>query len=54
MSFLLFTGCGREEIVIQVLNEGVDFSVPKGENPMHGLQCYPIRSAGLLTGETPR
>jgi PAS domain S-box-containing protein len=32
--FILFTGRGREEIVIQALNEGVDFYLQKGGEPM--------------------
>jgi len=31
--FILFTGRGREEIVIQALNEGADFYVQKGTEP---------------------
>jgi len=31
--FIIFTGKGREEIVIQALNEGVDFYVQKGGEP---------------------
>jgi PAS domain S-box-containing protein len=31
--FILFTGRGREEIVIQALNEGVDFYLQKGGDP---------------------
>jgi PAS domain S-box-containing protein len=32
--FILFTGRGREEIVIQALNEGADFYLQKGGEPM--------------------
>ncbi|NMB79901.1 MAG: PAS domain S-box protein, partial [Methanomicrobiales archaeon] len=32
--FILFTGKGREEIVIQALNEGADFSLQKGGEPI--------------------
>jgi PAS domain S-box-containing protein len=32
--FILFTGRGREEIVIQALNEGADFYLQKGGDPM--------------------
>jgi DNA-binding response OmpR family regulator len=32
--FILFTGRGREEIVIQALNEGADFYLQKGGNPL--------------------
>jgi len=31
--FILFTGRGREEIVIQALNEGADFYLQKGGEP---------------------
>ncbi|MDP2796635.1 MAG: PAS domain S-box protein [Methanoregula sp.] len=31
--FILFTGRGREEVVIQALNEGADFYLQKGGNP---------------------
>jgi PAS domain S-box-containing protein len=31
--FILFTGKGREEVVIQALNEGADFYLQKGGNP---------------------
>ena len=31
--FILFTGKGREEIVIQALNEGADFYLQKGGDP---------------------
>jgi PAS domain S-box-containing protein len=31
--FILFTGRGREEVVIQALNEGVDFYLQKGGEP---------------------
>jgi PAS domain S-box-containing protein len=32
--FILFTGKGREEVVIQALNEGADFYLQKGGNPV--------------------
>jgi PAS domain S-box-containing protein len=32
--FIIFTGRGREEIVIQALNEGVDFYLQKGGEPV--------------------
>jgi len=32
--FILFTGRGREEIVIQALNEGADFYLQKGGEPV--------------------
>ncbi|MFH0966405.1 MAG: PAS domain S-box protein, partial [Methanobacteriota archaeon] len=31
--FILFTGRGREEVIIQALNEGADFYLQKGGNP---------------------
>jgi PAS domain S-box-containing protein len=34
ISFILFTGRGREEVVIQALNEGADFYLQKGGEPM--------------------
>jgi PAS domain S-box-containing protein len=34
LPFILFTGRGREEVVIRALNEGVDFYVQKGGDPM--------------------
>jgi PAS domain S-box-containing protein len=33
LPFILFTGRGREEIVIQALNEGADFYIQKGGDP---------------------
>ncbi|MFA6362520.1 PAS domain S-box protein [Methanoregula sp.] len=33
LPFILFTGRGREEVVIQALNEGVDFYLQKGGEP---------------------
>ena len=32
--FILFTGRGREEVVIQALNEGADFYLQKGGEPV--------------------
>ncbi len=32
--FILFTGRGREDIVIQALNEGADFYLQKGGDPL--------------------
>ena len=32
--FIIFTGKGREEVVIQALNEGADFYLQKGGDPM--------------------
>jgi PAS domain S-box-containing protein len=31
--FILFTGQGREEIVIEAINSGADYYIPKGTNP---------------------
>ena len=33
LPFILFTGRGREEVVIQALNEGADFYLQKGGDP---------------------
>jgi len=32
--FILFTGRGREEVVIEAINSGVDFYIQKGGDPM--------------------
>ncbi len=32
-SFIIFTGKGREEVVIEALNCGADFYIQKGGNP---------------------
>jgi PAS domain S-box-containing protein len=34
LPFILFTGRGREEVVIQALNEGADFYLQKGGDPL--------------------
>ena len=34
MPFIIFTGRGREEIVIQAFNEGADFYLQKGGEPL--------------------
>jgi PAS domain S-box-containing protein len=34
LPFILFTGRGREEVVIQAINEGVDFYLQKGGEPV--------------------
>ena len=36
LPFLLFTGRGREEIVIEALNNGADFYIQKGGDPKIG------------------
>src|SRR5271157_6341629 len=43
--FILFTGRGREEIVIQALNEGADFYLQKGGEPVSQFTelAYKIR-----------
>jgi len=33
LPFILFTGRGREDVVIQALNEGADFYLQKGGDP---------------------
>lgn len=33
MPFIIFSGCGREEVVIEALNSGADFYLRKGGNP---------------------
>ncbi|HUH79533.1 MAG TPA: response regulator [Methanoregula sp.] len=45
--FILFTGRGREEIVIQALNEGADFYLQKGGEPVSQFTelAYKIRQA---------
>ncbi len=45
--FILFTGRGREEIVIQALNEGADFYLQKGGDPaaLFTELAYKIRQA---------
>jgi len=45
--FILFTGRGREEIVIQALNEGADFYLQKGGEPLSQFTelAYKIRQA---------
>ena len=42
--FILFTGKGREEVVIEALNEGADFYLQKGGDP--GAQAVERRRAG--------
>jgi PAS domain S-box-containing protein len=47
MPFILFTGRGREEVVIEALNSGADFYLQKGGNPkaqFHELE-YKVREA---------
>ncbi len=45
--FILFTGRGREEIAIQALNEGADFYLQKGGDPISQFTelAYKIRQA---------
>jgi len=54
MPFILFTGRGREEIVIQALNEGVDFYVQKGGEPHAQFAELSHKIHRALTGETLR
>ncbi len=52
--FLIFTGRGREEIVIQALNEGADFYIQKGWEPRSQfaeLQHKIIRAIGRKRAE---
>lgn len=42
--FILFTGKGREEVVIEAINNGVDFYLQKGGQPKAMLRNLPIRS----------
>ena len=48
--FILFTGRGREEIVIQALNEGADFYLQKGGEPMalFAELAHKIRQAVII------
>jgi len=41
--FILFTGRGREEVVIQALNEGADFYPRKAGNQSPSLPNWPTR-----------
>jgi len=45
--FIIFTGRGREEVVIEALNEGADFYIQKGGEPKAQFTelAYKIRSA---------
>ena len=45
--FILFTGKGREEVVITALNEGADFYIQKGgePEPLFAELAHKIRSA---------
>ena len=53
--FILFTGRGREEVVIQALNEGADFYLQKGgENLHHRLPRSPTRSGKPSSSEGRR
>jgi len=31
--FIIFSGCGREEVIIEAINNGADFYLRKGDNP---------------------
>jgi PAS domain S-box-containing protein len=60
--FILFTGRGREEIVIQALNEGADFYLQKGGEPVSQFtelahkvrQAIQIRMSGEALRERER
>jgi DNA-binding response OmpR family regulator len=41
--FIIFTGKGREEVVIEALNSGADFYIQKGGNP--GAQFAELANA---------
>jgi len=45
--FILFTGRGREEVIIQALNEGADFYLQKGGEPKYQFTelAHKIRQA---------
>ena len=43
--FILFTGRGREEVVIEAINNGVDFYLQKGGDPKAQFADSPTRSA---------
>jgi PAS domain S-box-containing protein len=47
MPFILFTGRGREEVVIEAINHGADFYIQKGGDPMAQFAelSYKIRQA---------
>jgi len=56
--FIIFTGRGREEIVIQALNEGADFYLQKGGEPLSQFAelAHKIRQAvqqRMAGGEHP-
>ena len=42
--FILFTGRGREEVVIEALNSGADFYLQKGGDPSSSLRNWSTRS----------
>ena len=42
--FIIFTGKGREEVVIEALNEGADFYLQKGGTRYHNLPNSHTRS----------
>ncbi len=44
LPFIIFTGKGREEVVIEALNSGADFYLQKGVIPKHSLPNLRIRS----------
>ena len=52
--FIIFTGRGREEIVIQALNEGADFYLQKGGEPVSQFAELPTRSGRQSSRDRPR
>ena len=41
LPFILFTGRGREEVVIEAINNGADFYLQKGGNPTPQFRTLP-------------
>ncbi|MDO8841739.1 response regulator [Methanocalculus sp.] len=57
--FIIFTGKGREEVVIEALNQGADFYLQKGGERDHSLPNSCIRSdrrcgSGRMISHLPR
>jgi DNA-binding response OmpR family regulator len=42
--FIIFTGRGREDVVIEAFDSGADFYIQKGGDPKASLPNLPIRS----------
>ncbi len=53
LPFILFTGRGREEVVIDAINNGVDFYLQKGGEFQAQLRNWHIRSDRRLIGDGP-